>query len=69
MVFSMDVARAHMQISFGASWAGYWWACAAGDFVRCTHVLLQGGHFLVMYVDHLLALFPPWWLLYMPASV
>ena len=43
---------------FGASWAGYWWARAAGAFVRCAHVLLHDSHFLVIYVDDLLALFP-----------
>ena len=43
---------------FGASWVGYWWARAAGAFVRCAHVLLHDSHFLVIYVDDLLALFP-----------
>ena len=43
---------------FGASWAGYWWARAAGAFVRCAHILIHGSHFLVIYVDDLLALFP-----------
>ena len=42
---------------FGASWAGYWWARAAGALVRWAHVLIHGSHFLVIYVDDLLALF------------
>ena len=43
---------------FGASWAKYWWARAAAAFVRCAHTLIHGSHFLVIYVDDLLALFP-----------
>ena len=43
---------------FGCSWASCWWARLAGAFVRTGHRLLSHAHFLRVYVDDVLALFP-----------
>ena len=43
---------------FGCSWAAYWWARVAAAFMRILHILLHCSHFLAIYVDDLLGLFP-----------
>ena len=43
---------------FGCSWAAYWWSRVAAGFIRLGHRVLWHGHFLVIYVDDSLSLFP-----------
>ena len=43
---------------FGCSWAAYWWARVAAAFMRSLHILLHCSHFLAIYVDDVLGLFP-----------
>lgn len=43
---------------FGCAWAAYWWSRAAAAYIRCLHILLHKDHFLAIYVDDLLGLFP-----------
>ena len=43
---------------FGCSWAAYWWSRVAAGFIRLGHRVIWHGHFLVIYVDDSLSLFP-----------
>ena len=43
---------------FGYAWAAYWWSRAAAAFIRVAHRFLHHSHFLCIYVDDALALFP-----------
>ena len=43
---------------FGAAWASFWWSRLAAAFVRIGHRILHHSHFLCIFVDDTLALFP-----------
>ena len=43
---------------FGCARAAYWWSRVAAAFVRVAHRFLHHSHFLCIYVDDALALFP-----------
>eukprot|EP00435_Cladocopium_sp_Y103_P069545 s709_g33.t1 len=43
---------------FGAAWSAYWWSRVAAAFIRVAHRFLHHSHFLCIYVDDALALFP-----------
>ena len=43
---------------FGGAWSAYWWSRVAAGYVRLGHLLLHRDHFLAMYVDDALSLFP-----------
>ena len=43
---------------FGCAWAAYWWSRVAAAFTRLAHRFLHHSHFLCIYVDDALALFP-----------
>ncbi|CAE7395870.1 HFA1 [Symbiodinium sp. CCMP2592] len=43
---------------FGGAWSAYWWSRVAAGYVRRGHLLLHRAHFLAMYVDDELSLFP-----------
>ena len=43
---------------FGCSWAAYWWSRVGAAFVRLAHRFIFVKHFLGLFVDDALALFP-----------
>ena len=43
---------------FGCSWAAYWWSRVGAALVRIAHRFLYVKHFLGLFVDDALALFP-----------
>ena len=48
----------YLTCHFGGAWSAYWWSRVAAGFVRLCHILLHNSHFLSMYVDDELSLFP-----------
>ncbi|CAE7193802.1 unnamed protein product, partial [Symbiodinium necroappetens] len=48
----------YLTCHFGGAWSAYWWSRVAAGFVRLCHILLHSSHFLSMYVDGELSLFP-----------
>ena len=48
----------YLTCHFGGTWSAFWWSRVAAGFVVLGHVLLHSSHFLSMYVDDELSLFP-----------